>query len=231
LLEAFFITGRRNMKALISTLLLTSIGLSVAGSAFALPQVYKVVNGVTAKVFVTEQTANTELQALLDNAPKTRTLTYNNCGWGKFKESTTSPVVRFTKALSFGAMFIGDGADPVCTKDAQGVYTSTNDGLVGMTVRRSNGFIWYKGSSTLGAGVVYVTNQSVRKAKVNACGLASFSVPVSNVVPFKFTIPTSTNLAGTVFNVSSLTARTYPHACRKVGTSYVLYRPSGIYAF
>jgi len=208
------------MKAsnLISVLLLTSIGLSVAEASIA-QSVYKVANATSSKVFVTGQAALTEINALINNDPKPRSMTYNQCGWGKFKESTTSPVVGFSSGGS--PLNIGSGADPVCTKDAQGVYSATNDGIIGDVRRSTTGSIWHKGSNTVGAGVVYVSTQSTKKAKVNACGLASFSVTSISASP-----TASLNIGGTTYPISSMTTRTYPDVCRKIGTASVLYSPA-----
>lgn len=207
------------MKAskLISVLLLTSIGLSIAGASIA--EVYKVANATSSKVFVTGQAANTEINALINNDPKPRSMTYNQCGWGKFKESASSPVITFSSGGS--PLNIGSGADPVCTKDAQGNYSATNDGTIGDVRRSTTGYIWHKGSNTVGAGVVYVGTQSTKKAKVNACGLASFSVTSLSASP-----SASLNIGGTNYQISSMTTRNFPDACRKIGTAYVLYSPT-----
>ena len=207
------------MKALISTLLLTSIGLFVASASLA--EVYKVTTSNSAKVFVTAQTANTEIHALVNNEPKMRRVAYNGCGWTKFKESVSAPVVAYSYLGS--SLAIAPGAEPVCTKNAQGVFIITNDGSVGEVRRTSSGYIYHKAfEANIGFGQenVFITTQSTKKAKVNACGFASFVIKSLSATP-----TASFSIDGTSYALSGLPARTYPDVCRKVGTAYLLFTP------
>jgi len=210
------------MKAskLISVLLLTSIGLSVAAEASIAQSYYKVAGiGTAVKIYKTNQTPLSEFTALVTNPPKPRVMRFNNCGWGKFKESASSPVSAFEG--NGQNLSIGTGAAPVCTKDpavagvvAPPTYSSTNDASIGTVRRTPDGYIYYKGASQQASFTVQVSTNSTKKAKPNQCGLVAISLKDANG---------SIDLGGGMTSVSNILAKDYPQKCVKVGSAYVLY--------
>jgi len=212
------------MKAskLISALLLASIGLSVAAEASIAQSYYKVAGvGTAVKVYKTNQTPLSEFTAVVTNPAKTRVMRFNNCGWGKFKESASSPVFRYEQ--SGQNLPITTGAAPVCTKDAPvaGVvapptYTATNDASTGTVRRTPDGFIHHKGGNQQTAFAVEISTNSTKKAKPNQCGLVAISLKDANG---------SIDLGEGMTSVSGISAKAYPQKCVKVGSAYVLYEP------
>ena len=183
------------MKAsnLISVLLLTSIGLSVAAEASIAQNYYKVAGvGTAVKVYVPGQTPLTEYTKAITNAPKPRIMTFNGCGWGKFKESVSSPVSSFIR--NGVALAIGTGAVPVCTR-IPGVaatlttpatpvtFTATNDAAIPTVRRTPDGFIYFKGADQQTTYTVQVGTNSTKKAKANQCGLVAMNFKTTDVLP------------------------------------------------
>ena len=151
-------------------------------------------------------------------------MSFNNCDWGKFKESVSSPVSAFEG--NGQNLSIGTGAAPVCTKDtapagvvAPPTYSSTNDASIGTVRRTPDGYIYYKGASQQTSLTVQVSTNSTKKSKPNQCGLVAISLKDANG---------SIDLGEGMTSISGISAKAYPQKCVKVGGSYVLYEPSAM---
>ena len=186
-------------------------------SAIAQPasaDVYKATVGGKTKVYLSGFTPSSSINYQVYSAPKVKSLILNNCGLGKFKESTTAPVTSMDvggQAVTIGA----NGGIPACTKDATtGVYSATNDVPLGQARRTGDGYIWYKGANSAGASVLNVVTLGTKIVKTNQCGLASFS-PAFGVTDFL--------ISQQPFSISSLPTKTYPSVCKNVGGTYVTY--------
>jgi hypothetical protein len=119
-----------------------------AQSAGSFGSVHKWTDSATSKtyIFIPGQTAGNPVAGL--SAPKTaapRNLTLNNCGWGSFTKSPTSPPTNIT-----GANWAGKttGAAPTCVKDAAPAttYTTSNPAATG-TVVDDGTKIWVRGGT------------------------------------------------------------------------------------
>lgn len=131
------------------------------------------------RVVIPGQTPEARVEiTTLRTAP--RSVTLNNCGWGKFTESASSPVAAISAAGS--NLAIGSGSAPTCVRETTptGVvfYSTSNDGAIG-TVVKSGAEIWIRGGSGGGPYAPYAIEVSTNRivgAKANACGVASFTV-------------------------------------------------------
>jgi hypothetical protein len=178
-----------------------AIVLANAGIASAnFTQVHKSSFGGKDKIFFPGQTAGSTIEV---STPKTsvKTLTLNNCGWGKFTESATSPVAEIRS--NGVALSIGSGAAPTCTKavaPATGYVDSNAGAAIGTAIRAGN-IIWIKGGATVGAAVFDVDANKLIKVKVNACGFGSVTISPTRTMD-KF------SLAGTNYTLPNLPATT-----------------------
>src|SRR4028119_1111546 len=121
---------------------------AIAQSAGSFGSVHKWTDAATSKtyVYVPGQTAGSAVPGF--NAPKapvTRSLTLNNCGWGSFTKSPTSPPTNITGANWAGKTM---GAAPTCVKDAAPAttYTTSNPAATG-TVVDDGTKIWVRGGT------------------------------------------------------------------------------------
>jgi len=101
--------------------------LSAIGQTASFTAPHKWTDAATSKtyVYIPGQTAGNPVAGL--SAPKTaapRNLTLNNCGWGSFTKSATSPPTNIT-----GANWAGKttGAAPTCVKDPAPATTYTTN--------------------------------------------------------------------------------------------------------
>lgn len=169
-------------------------------------------------VYVPAQTAGSPVTDF--TTPRTaapRVLTLNNCGWGSFTKSATSPPVSLT-----GADWAGKttGAAPTCVKDPAPAltYTTSNNAATGAVVDDGTK-IWVRGGTGPGAATVTITTAAKITSKANACGFlrvaASTSRPMTN-----FSIGTTNYTLAAIPSVSA------PMICRKVGTTSATYVPA-----
>lgn len=156
-------------------------------------------------------------------APKAaapRTLTLNNCGWGSFTKSATSPPTLITgSGITVNWAGKTSGSSVTCSTGASSsTYTASNTGPVG-TVVDDGSKIWIKGGTTAGAAIINVTTAGAITTKVNACGF--LRVTVSSTRPM-----TTFNIGTTAYTLAALPAVTKPMICRKVGTASFTYIPA-----
>lgn len=149
-------------------------------------------------------------------APTTRTLTLNNCGWGSFTKSATSPPTLITGA-NWASKTTGPA--PTCVKDAAPAttYTTSNPAATG-TVVDDGAKIWVRGGTTVGSATINITTSSVITTKANACGFVR--VTVSEGRPM-----TAFSIGTMNYTLAALPSVTKPMICRKVGTSSFTYVP------
>lgn len=208
------------MKRILSALALAGVVVGSIAPAvlanFAVP--HKYVEGDKTYVYIPGQTAAAAVAGF--SSPKgaaQRTLTLNNCGWGSFTKSATSP-----PALVTGANWAGKttGAAVTCTKDAAPAttYTSNNNGPVG-TVVDDGTKIWIKGGTTVGALPIGVVTSGLITTKANACGFVRVTVSTSNPM-------TAFQIGATNYMLSGIPTVSAPMICRKVGTSSATYVPA-----
>lgn len=169
-------------------------------------------------VYVPGQTAGSPVTGF--TSPKTaspRTLTLNNCGWGSFTKSATSPPTLIT-----GADWAGKttGAAPTCVKDAAPAltYTTSNPAATGAVVDDGTK-IWVRGGTTVGAASITVTTAGNITTKANACGFVRVTTSTSRPM-------TEFAIGGTAYTLDALPSVANPMICRKVGTSSFTYVPA-----
>ena len=192
----------------------------IAQSAGSFGSVHKWTDAATSKtyVYVPGQTAGSAVPGF--NAPKapvTRSLTLNNCGWGSFTKSATSPPTNIT-----GANWAGKttGAAPTCVKDASPAttYTTSNPATTG-TVIDDGTKIWVRGGTAAGTAAINITSGGNITTKANACGFVR--VVVSESRPM-----TEFSIGTTNYTFATLPSVPKPMICRKVGTSSFTYIPA-----
>jgi len=208
------------MKRILSALALAGVVVSSIAPAvlanFAVPhkwvdagKTYVYVPGQTPAVAVTGFTA--------PRAPTTRLLTLNNCGWGSFTKSATSPPTLIT-----GANWAGKttGAAVTCVKDAAPAltYTSNNAGAVGSVVD-DGARIWIKGGTTIGSATIGITTAGTITTAANACGFVRVTASVSRPM-------TAFQIGATNYTLAAIPTVTAPMICRKVGTTSQTYVPA-----
>jgi hypothetical protein len=210
----------------LSAILPVSIGLSFAGSALADQfEVYQIATAGKTKIHFVGgnfNLLNATFSITVQNAPKIKVLTLNNCGMGKFKESATAPITSMSVGSIPVSIIQGWGSPPVCSKDAAtGVYSSTNDLPVGQAGKTTDGYIYYKGGTTVGAATLNVASSSIKQIKTNQCGLAGLTLP-TGVTQFSTDSQSSYNIN------SNVPVKNYPYICKKVGNgSYTIYSQKG----
>jgi len=157
-------------------------------------------------------------------APKAaspRTLTLNNCGWGSFTKSATSPPTLITgSGVTVNWAGKTNGAAVTCTAPVAPAtaYTSNNNGAVG-TVVDDGSKIWIKGGATAGAVIINVTTAGNITTKANACGFVRVNVGPTRPM-------TTFNIGTTAYTLAALPAVTKPMICRKVGNASFTYIPA-----
>jgi len=167
-------------------------------------------------VYIPGQTAGSAVPGFTaPKAPVARSLTLNNCGWGKFTKSTTSPPTNITGANWADRT---TGTAPTCVRDPEGAYTTSNPAPTG-TVLDDGTKIWIRGGTTIGSLAISVASGGNITTKANACGFvrvtASASQPMTN-----FSIGTAN------YTLDALPSVTRPMICRKIGTSSFTYVPA-----
>lgn len=199
--------------------ILKALGLIVTGGSLlasaALPAAaapYKVTDsaGVT-KVHVDGSPSGS--LAMTISLTQTKSVATTNCGWVRLSSSATRPVIGVSGIVSANKAAIDSAATgtPTCLKVSSGGYS---DSHLQANLLKDTSAVWVRGSSGV-ASVVYETTRSI---KLNACGLGS--VTVSATSPFD-----DFSLQGTPYKVSTLTNKTAPNKCVKVGTTNITYGP------
>ncbi len=206
-------------------LILSAIGLGItslpgiASANFTVPHKWTDTVANKTYVFIPGQTAGAAVTGFTSpGAPKDRVLTLNNCGWGSFTKSATSPPTNITGGSTNWAGK-SSGAAVTCTKDPSPAttYTASNNGPVG-TVIDDGTKIWIKGGTAAGSLTISVTTAGNITTKANACGFlrvtTSASRPMSNF-----------SIGGTQYTLASLPSVSAPMICRKNGTTSATYVP------
>lgn len=208
------------------SLLSTSIALGL-GLIAILPQVAtanfngvhrSTVNGKE-RVVIPGQTPDASIEiTTLRTAP--RVLTLNNCGWGRFTESASSPVAAIRAGAS--TLSIGTGIAPTCVRETTSTgavfYSTNNTGAVGTVVKADN-VIWIRGGTTVGAYSIDVDTNRIAKAKANACGVASFTISATRPL-------TTFTHAGTNYTLANLPATSSGGLiCRRTQTGAIAFAP------
>lgn len=193
---------------------------AIAQSAGSFGAVHKWTDAASSKtyVYVPGQTAGNPVAGL--TSPKSaapRTLTLNNCGWGSFTKSATSPPTMIT-----GANWAGKttGAAPTCVKDAAPAttYTTSNPAATG-TVVDDGSKIWVRGGTGPGSVSITVTSAGIITSKANACGFLRVTTSTSRPM-------TEFSIGSTNYTLAALPSVAAPMICRKVGTTSATYVPA-----
>jgi hypothetical protein len=173
-------------------------------------------------VYIPNRPVNVPVAGL--TAPKAaspRTLTLNNCGWGSFTKSATSPPTLITgNGITVNWAGKTSGAAVTCTAPVAPAtaYTSNNNGAVG-TVVDDGSKIWIKGGAAAGAVIINITTGGAVTTKVNACGFLRITTSPSRPM-------TNFSIGTTNYTLAALPAVTKPMICRKVGTASFTYIPA-----
>ena len=169
-------------------------------------------------VYVPGQTAGSPVTGF--TSPKTaspRVLTLNNCGWGSFTKSATSPPTNITGANWSSKT---TGAAPTCTKDAAPAttYTTSNNAATGAVVDDGTK-IWVRGGTTVGSATITVTTAGTITTKANACGFVRVTTSTSRPM-------TEFSIGATNYTLAALPSVAAPMICRKVGNTSSTYIPA-----
>jgi hypothetical protein len=197
---------------------------AIAQSAGSFGSVHKWTDTATSKtyIYVPGQTAGSAVPGF--NAPKAaspKTLTLNNCGWGSFTKSATSPPTLITgSGITVNWAGKTSGAAVTCTAPVAPAtaYTSNNNGAVG-TVVDDGSKIWIKAGTAAGAAIINVTTAGVVTTKANGCGFVRVTLGPTRPM-------TNFNIGTTAYTLAALPAVTKPMICRKVGTASFTYIPA-----
>jgi hypothetical protein len=166
-------------------------------------------------VYIPGQTAGSAIPGLTaPRAPVARSLTLNNCGWGKFTKSTTSPPTNITGANWADRT---TGTAPTCVRDPEGTYTTSNPAATG-TVVDTGTQIWIRGGTTIGSLAISVASGGNITSKANACGFLRLATSESRPM-------TEFSIGATNYTLAALPAVDKPMICRKIGTSSFTYVP------
>lgn len=207
--------------------LLAGVGLSavVFAPVAAIAQtanfssVHKWTDAATSKtyIYVPAQTAGSAVPGF--TSPKTaapRVLTLDNCGWGKFTKSTTSPPINIE-----GANWAGKttGTAPTCSTGASSsTYTSSNPAATG-TVLDTGTQIWVRGGTGPGSTTITISSAGTITTKANACGFVRVTTSTSRPM-------TAFSIGSTEYTLAAIPSVTAPMICRKVGTTSATYVPA-----
>lgn len=211
-------------QKLVAGVSLTAIVLApvaaFAQSAGQFSAIHKWTDAVSSKtyVYVPGQTVDAVVAGFTaPKAPVARSLTLNNCGWGSFTKSATSPPTLIT-----GADWAGKttGTAPTCVKDASPAvtYTTSNPAATG-TVLDDGTKIWVRGGTGPGAASISITSGGSITTKANACGFVRVTVGTSRPM-------TEFSIGSTAYTLDALPSVTAPMICRKVGTTSATYVPA-----
>ena len=181
--------------------------------------VHKWTDAATSKtyVYVPGQTAGSPVTDFTsDKSPSTKLVTLNNCGWGSFTKSATSPPINITGA-SWPAT---SGAAVTCTKDPSPAttYTASNTGAVG-TMIDDGTKLWVKGGTGPGSVTLQITTAGKITTKANACGFVRVAASAARPL-------TTFKIGATSYTLGSVPSVPNPVICRKVGTSSFTYVPA-----
>jgi len=192
---------------------------AIAQSAGSFGSVHKWTDSASSKtyVYVPGQTAGNAVPGF--TAPKTptpRVLTLNNCGWGSFTKSATSPPTNITGA-NWPAQ---SGSAPTCVKDPSPAttYTTSNPAATG-TIIDDGTKIWVRGGTGSGSVSLQITSGGNITTKANPCGFVRVTISESRPM-------TNFSIGATNYTLAALPAVTKPMICRKVGTSSFTYIPA-----
>lgn len=193
---------------------------AIAQSAGSFSAVHKWTDAAsfTTYVYVPGQTAGNPVAGLTSpKAAAPRTLKLNNCGWGSFTKSATSPPTMIT-----GADWAGKttGAAPTCVKDPSPAitYTTSNNAATGAVVDDGTK-IWVRGGTGPGAASITVTTAGTITTKANACGFVRVTTSTSRPM-------TEFSIGATNYTLAALPSVSAPMICRKVGTTSATYVPA-----
>lgn len=170
-------------------------------------------------VFIPGQTAGSPVTGFsAPKAPTTRVLTLNNCGWGSFTKSATSPPTMITGANWSGKT---TGSPVTCTKNAAPAttYTSSNPLAAVGAIIDDGTKLWVKGGTGPGSVTLQITTSGTITTKANACGFVRVTTSTSRPM-------TEFKVGATSYTLASLPSKTSPMICRKVGTSSFTYVPA-----
>lgn len=215
------------MKLLQKLLVGASLGATVLAPSAVLAQtagqfsaIHKWTDTVSSKtiVYIPGQTAGAAVTGFVaPKAPVARSLTLNNCGWGSFTKSATSPPTLIT-----GADWAGKttGTAPTCVKDAAPAttYTTSNPAATGAVVDDGTK-IWVRGGTTIGTASISVTSGGSITTKANACGFVRVTVGTSRPM-------TNFSIGATNYTLAALPTVAAPMICRKIGTTSSTYVPA-----
>jgi hypothetical protein len=208
------------MKRILSALALAGVTVSSIAPAvfanFAVPHKWE--DAGKTYVYVPVQTPAVAVAGFTaPRAPTTRVLNLNNCGWGSFTKSATSPPTLIT-----GADWAGKttGLAVTCVKDAAPAltYTSNNMGAVGSVVDDGTK-IWIKGGTTIGSATIGITTAGAITTKANACGFVRVTTSVARPM-------TAFQIGVTDYALADIPTVTAPMICRKVGATSQTYIPA-----
>jgi hypothetical protein len=196
-----------------------SAPLSAIAQTASFTSPHKWTDAATSKtyVYIPAQTAGAAVTGFTSpGAAKPRTLTLNNCGWGSFTKSATSPPTNITGA-NWPAT---SGTAPTCVKDAAPAttYTTSNPAATGTTIDDGTK-IWVRGGTAAGSATIQVTSGGSITTKANACGFVRVTVSESRPM-------TNFQVGMTSYSLSALPSVSAPMICRKVGTSSATYVPA-----
>ncbi|MEG4121685.1 hypothetical protein QUA43_29965 [Microcoleus sp. N9_B4] len=194
--------------------------IAAIGQTANFTSVHKWTDAASSKtyVYVPAQTAGSPVTDF--TTPRTanpRVLTLNNCGWGSFTKSATSPPVGLTGADWAGKT---SGAAPTCVKDPSPAttYTTSNTGATG-TVVDDGTKIWIRGGTGPGSVTVTITTAAKITSKANACGFVRVAASATRPL-------TTFSIGATNYTLADLPSVTAPMICRKNGTTSVTYVPA-----
>ena len=170
-------------------------------------------------VYVPGQTAGSAVPGFTaPKAPVARSLTLNNCGWGSFTKSATSPPTNITGGSTNWAGR-SSGSPVTCSAGASSsTYTASNLGSVG-TVVDDGTKIWIKGATGPGTLSINVTSGGNIITKANSCGFVRVTTSTSRPM-------TEFSIGTTNYTLAAIPSVTAPMICRKVGTSSATYIPA-----
>jgi len=206
-------------------------GLSIGAAYAAIGQTaatynapHKFVDTAAGKTYVYIPNRPVNVPVTGFTAPKAaspRTLTLNNCGWGSFSKSATSPPTLITgTGITVNWAGKTSGAAVTCTAPVAPAtaYTSSNNAAVG-TVVDDGSKIWIKGGTAVGAAIINVTSAGIVTTKANGCGFVRVTVGPTRPM-------TSFNIGATAYTLAAIPAVTKPMICRKIGTASFTYVPA-----
>lgn len=201
------------LKSALSIVGIAAVGFSSVAPAMAqFTAVHKFEGGGKSYVYFPGVAAGTTLEVNTPGSAAPKVLTLNNCGWGKFKESATSPVINITgSSVNFAS--ISSGAAPTCTPGTTaGTYTDSNSSAtVGTGIKTTEGYYWIKGGSTIGSATIEVTTRKKVSVKGNDCGWGRVAVSATRPM-------TNFSVASTNYTLAALPAADAPMVCRAPST-------------